>query len=153
MARTAPSKRGRSVRSSTESTACAGADGGRQDRGSHAAVAQPHGARGLGRYVGAVRLPAAGAAEQSRARLADYAGWHLLHVLERLAHLAGRPLQRVGLSATVGNPEELRTWLQGPAADRPRQVVAPAAVAAVRDVQLDHVGSIDGAATVISKLH
>lgn len=29
-------------------------------------------------------------------------GWHLLAVLERLARLAGRELQRVGLSATVG---------------------------------------------------
>ncbi|MGQ0480084.1 MAG: DEAD/DEAH box helicase [Pseudonocardia sp.] len=83
----------------------------------------------------------------------DDRGWHLLHVVERLAHLAGRPLQRVGLSATVGNPEDLLTWLQGAAHDRPRQVVAPPAPAAVGDVQLDHVGSIKGAATVISALH
>lgn len=34
----------------------------------------------------------------------DDRGWHLLAVLERLTHLLGRPIQRVGLSATVGNP-------------------------------------------------
>ena len=40
-------------------------------------------------------------------------GWHLLAVLERLTRIAGRPLQRIGLSATVGNPDELLRWLQG----------------------------------------
>ena len=43
----------------------------------------------------------------------DDRGWHLLAVLERLARVAGRDLQRIGLSATVGNPEELMAWLQG----------------------------------------
>jgi ATP-dependent Lhr-like helicase len=43
----------------------------------------------------------------------DDRGWHLLAVLERLTHLIGRPVQRVGLSATVGNPAELLGWLQG----------------------------------------
>lgn len=83
----------------------------------------------------------------------DDRGWHLVHVLERIAQLAGRPMQRIGLSATVGNPEDLLAWLQGAAVDRPRRVVAPPAPAAVGDVQLDHVGSVDGAATVISRLH
>ena len=53
-------------------------------------------------------------------------GWHLLAVLERLTRIAGRPLQRIGLSATVGNPAELLTWLQGSAAgQRTGIVVAP----------------------------
>ena len=34
----------------------------------------------------------------------DDRGWHLLAVLERVGVIAGRPLQRVGLSATVGQP-------------------------------------------------
>src|SRR5215469_1259931 len=60
----------------------------------------------------------------------DDRGWHLLAVLERLARLASRPIQRIGLSATVGNPDELLRWLQGSAArTRPGMVVAPAPVA------------------------
>lgn len=95
----------------------------------------------------------------------DDRGWHLLAVLERLQRVVGRPLQRVGLSATVGNPEGLLTWLQGSGAGkRACQVIAPhlfeeasetAAPASVPpgDIQLDYVGSLDNAATVISRLH
>ncbi|MDN5861114.1 MAG: DEAD/DEAH box helicase [Pseudonocardia sp.] len=83
----------------------------------------------------------------------DDRGWHLLHVLERLSERAARPRQGSGLSATVGNPEQLLAWLQGAARDRPRRVVSPQATVATSDVQLDHVGSLDGAATVISRLH
>ncbi len=43
----------------------------------------------------------------------DDRGWHLLAVLERLSRVANRPLQRIGLSATIGNPVELLGWLQG----------------------------------------
>ncbi|MEV7982571.1 DEAD/DEAH box helicase [Streptomyces sp. NPDC086519] len=90
----------------------------------------------------------------------DDRGWHLLAVLERLERVAGRPVQRVGLSATVGNPEELLTWLQGAKAGRrTAQVVAPHLKEKVRklpppgDVQLDYVGSLVNAATVIAALH
>lgn len=86
----------------------------------------------------------------------DDRGWHLLAVLERLAHVAGRAIQRIGLSATVGNPEELLTWLQGACAgERSAQVIAPEglAVAEPPDVQLDHVGTVDNAARVIAALH
>ena len=40
-------------------------------------------------------------------------GAHLMSVIERLTHLSEHDLQRVGLSATVGNPEEILRWLQG----------------------------------------
>ncbi|MBY6413360.1 DEAD/DEAH box helicase [Rhodococcus sp. BP-252] len=85
----------------------------------------------------------------------DDRGWHLLAVLERLSRVAGREVQRIGLSATVGNPEELLGWLQGSFIERTRSVVAPSApVAAIApDITVDHVGSLDNAATVIAALH
>ncbi|MFJ9372500.1 DEAD/DEAH box helicase [Streptomyces sp. NPDC101455] len=98
----------------------------------------------------------------------DDRGWHLLAVLERLQRVAGRPIQRIGLSATVGNPKELLTWLQGSGAGRrPGRVVAPditnhasdggtasgMAGPPPGDVELDYVGSLSNAAKVLSVLH
>ncbi|NKZ05449.1 DEAD/DEAH box helicase [Actinomadura latina] len=84
----------------------------------------------------------------------DDRGWHLIAVLERLTRIAGRPLQRIGLSATVGNPGDLLAWLQGSGTHRPRRVVAPeTGPAAEPHVELDHVGSVENAAKVISALH
>ena len=83
----------------------------------------------------------------------DDRGWHLLAVLERVRHLAGRELQRLGLSATVANPAPLLEWL-APASSRPRRVIAPAGEAtAAAAVHLDHVGSLRNAAKVVSALH
>ncbi|MBA9004990.1 DEAD/DEAH box helicase [Thermomonospora cellulosilytica] len=84
----------------------------------------------------------------------DDRGWHLLAVLERLARIAGRPVQRVGLSATVGNPDELLRWLQG-TGRRPGRVVAPDTGSGRQEAQvgLDHVGSVANAAKVIAALH
>jgi ATP-dependent Lhr-like helicase len=86
----------------------------------------------------------------------DDRGWHLLAVLERLTHLAHRPLQRIGLSATVGNPDQLLHWLQGAdGSRRPAVVLAPpvSPSAPSAEVGLDYVGSIPNAATVIGALH
>jgi ATP-dependent helicase Lhr and Lhr-like helicase len=107
-------------------------------------------------------------------------GWHLLAVLERLSRIAGRRLQRIGLSATVGNPDELLHWLQGSAAEKIAGVVVGAVLArgdtpppgdtpdpdgpgppdaklrfaeARLDLQLDYVGSVENAAKVIAALH
>ena len=83
----------------------------------------------------------------------DDRGWHLLAILERIMRLAGRDIQRVGLSATVGNPDELLEWQAG-SSNGPRQVVS-ASQAASREanVQLDYVGSTENAATIIARLH
>jgi len=105
----------------------------------------------------------------------DDRGWHLLAVLERLTRVAGRPIQRIGLSATVGNPAELLGWLQGAGRDtRHAMVISPdimpaanpaqsggaaggvvlgSAAVPAGDVELDYVGSVSNAATVVAALH
>lgn len=55
----------------------------------------------------------------------DDRGWRLLYLLERLSGIAGRELQRLGLSATIGNPRLLCDWLAG-GCERPRRVLDPA---------------------------
>ncbi len=83
----------------------------------------------------------------------DDRGWHLLSVLERVSKLAGQEIQRIGLSATVGNPEVLLTWIAGNC-DGKKSVAYPSpSEAAPADVQIDYVGSLENAATVISRLH
>ena len=85
----------------------------------------------------------------------DDRGWHLRAVLERLTHLAGQPIQRVGLSATVGNPEDLVRWLQGSSVnDRSAHVINPdAGPASAIDIEVDFVGSLENAARVVTALH
>lgn len=84
----------------------------------------------------------------------DDRGWHLLAVLERVTRLAGRELQRIGLSATIGNPDRLLQWLAGHC-EGPRQLVqiAPSTTAPAPEVQVDYVGSVENAARVIAALH
>ncbi|MEV6012289.1 DEAD/DEAH box helicase [Streptomyces sp. NPDC051976] len=102
----------------------------------------------------------------------DDRGWHLLAVLERLEQVTARPIQRIGLSATVGNPHQMLHWLQGAGqGTRPGQVIAPGTVLAADEaqtpgstpskeaprpageVELDYVGSLDNAAKLIAALH
>lgn len=82
-------------------------------------------------------------------------GWHLLAVLERVERIAGHKIQRVGLSATVGNPETVGAWLQGSTEGRRPVVVVreDSSPTVTPEITLDYVGSMDNAATVISRLH
>jgi ATP-dependent helicase Lhr and Lhr-like helicase len=98
--------------------------------------------------------------DEVHAFASDDRGWHLLAVLERLTRVTGWPIQRIGLSATVGNPGGLLEWLQGSSrGQRPAVVVAPDNAAArpsvpqPEDIELDYVGSVNNAATVIASLH
>jgi ATP-dependent Lhr-like helicase len=88
--------------------------------------------------------------DELHAFAADDRGWHLRSVLHRLDRYLKRPLQRVGLSATVSNPQELLAWL-APAGQR--EVVGSASVSTDADVTIDHVSSLENAATVIARLH
>ncbi|MBI2569076.1 MAG: DEAD/DEAH box helicase [Candidatus Schekmanbacteria bacterium] len=83
----------------------------------------------------------------------DDRGWHLLAVLERIGRFAGRDVQRIGLSATVGDPASLLRWLAGSSPGKGTVISPPAEDDTPVDVTLDFVGSIHNAALVISKLH
>jgi ATP-dependent helicase Lhr and Lhr-like helicase len=80
----------------------------------------------------------------------DDRGWHLLALLQRLERLCGQPLQRIGLSATIGNPETLLTWL---ARGRPCRIVGLARTMVEGDVAVDYVGSLENAVTVLTRLY
>lgn len=89
----------------------------------------------------------------------DDRGWHLQAVTSRLENLADHPIQRIGMSATVGNPDDLLAWLQG-SLHRPGRVINPDATGSgpgtgsvVPDIRVDAVESIDQAATLLSHLH
>ena len=64
-------------------------------------------------------------------------GAHLMSVLERIALLSRHDVQRVGLSATVGNPDAILSWLQG-SSKRPGQVVDPPKAASRRQLLVVH---------------
>jgi ATP-dependent Lhr-like helicase len=82
----------------------------------------------------------------------DDRGWHLLCVLSRLSQMSGEPIQRIGLSATVGNPKELLDWFASQCPGD-RVVVNPSASATSKvDITIDFVGSIENAAFVVSQL-
>jgi ATP-dependent helicase Lhr and Lhr-like helicase len=91
--------------------------------------------------------------DEAHAFAGDDRGWHLLAVLERVTRLAGREIQRIALSATLGNPDELLAWLTT-TCDQPGHVLSPAVeVTKTPEVTLDYVGSLANAALVISRLH
>jgi ATP-dependent helicase Lhr and Lhr-like helicase len=62
-------------------------------------------------------------------------GAHLISVIERLAKFSSQDIQRIGLSATVGNPADILTWLQG-TSKRPSCVVDPPKVASKKDLRI-----------------
>jgi ATP-dependent helicase Lhr and Lhr-like helicase len=88
--------------------------------------------------------------DELHAFAADDRGWHLMFLLARLERLTGRRLQRIGLSATVGNPGELLRWFS---VQRGGRVVGEPSSTTSADVTADHVGSIHNAVTVIARLH
>ncbi|MEZ4222308.1 MAG: DEAD/DEAH box helicase [Polyangiaceae bacterium] len=82
----------------------------------------------------------------------DDRGAHLASVLERLMRFCKRDVQRLGLSATVGNPEEILAWLRG-SSEREGVVVDPGGARKEAALALDYVGAMENAADVIQRLH
>ena len=88
--------------------------------------------------------------DELHAFAADDRGWHMRAILHRLQRYVIAPMQRLGLSATVRNPEQLLNWF---APNGIKQVVGTAAVSTDADVTIDYVGSLANAGVVISRLH
>lgn len=82
----------------------------------------------------------------------DDRGAHLVALLERISRIAEGDLQRIGLSATVGDPEEIAAWLGG-SSMRGRRVVDPAGARKSPHLSVDFVGTLDNAARMVDELH
>jgi ATP-dependent Lhr-like helicase len=92
-------------------------------------------------------------ADELHAFGADDRGWHLLHILDRIKRISGIDAQRIGLSATVGEPDHLLQWFCGDS-KRPAQVIVPPNQPPVdAEVMIDYVGNVPNAAHVIAHLH
>ena len=81
----------------------------------------------------------------------DDRGAHLAALLERIVQLVGRDIQRIGLSATVGNPQVIGQWMQGSSA-RPGRIVDPPRGPAARDLTVDACVDLDEVARGIAQL-
>jgi ATP-dependent Lhr-like helicase len=90
--------------------------------------------------------------DEIHAFAADDRGAHVSALLERLTRFCGKDVQRIGLSATVGNPDEILRWVQG-SSKREALVVDPGGVGKKPDLALDYVGTLSNAATVVRTLH
>ena len=89
-------------------------------------------------------------ADELHAFAADDRGWHMRAVLHRLQQYVPQEMQRLGLSATVSNPDQLLNWF---APTGIKQVVGSATVSTDADVTVDFVGSLVNAGTIIARLH
>lgn len=76
-------------------------------------------------------------------------GAHFMSVLERLARHTENDIQRVGLSATVGNPEAILRWLQG-SSKRKGRVVDPPKVPTRREIKIELTPTVAEMASVAS---
>ena len=81
----------------------------------------------------------------------DDRGAHLAALLERIVQTVGRDIQRIGLSATVGNPRVIGQWMQG-SSQRPTRLVDPPRSAPERDVTIESFGEVEAAAAAAAKL-
>lgn len=78
-------------------------------------------------------------------------GDQLVALLSLLDRWVGRPVQRVGLSATVGNPEELLTWLSGERGTQ-RALVDPSASGSTKQPKLLEVHPVGKEVEKVARL-
>ena len=90
--------------------------------------------------------------DEVHAFAADDRGAHLVALLERICRIAEYDVQRIGLSATVGDPEDVCAWLSGSSA-RPQVVVNPGGSGTKPALSLDYVGGLENAAVMIDRLY
>lgn len=91
--------------------------------------------------------------DEIHALAGDDRGWHLLSILERLTKIAGREIQRIGLSATVGNPEKLLKWLSFHCEGVHNILLPSSETKSDVDITIDYVGSLGNAAVILSRLY
>jgi ATP-dependent Lhr-like helicase len=90
--------------------------------------------------------------DEVHAFAADDRGSHLVSLLERISRISGHDIQRIGLSATVGDPEDIATWLAG-SSMRPHRVVNPGGARREPRLVLDHVRTLENAALLIDRMY
>jgi ATP-dependent Lhr-like helicase len=82
---------------------------------------------------------------------ADDRGAHLMAVLERLARYTPFDIQRIGLSATVGDPTAIGRWMQG-SSQRPTVVIDPPGEPTSRLIRVDVYDDAEELARLITPL-
>lgn len=94
-------------------------------------------------------------ADEVHAFAGDDRGWHLLAVMARLDATLAEPLQRIGLTATVGNPDALLDWLVADDGESARSavIVASGEDAPGLELEVDWVATTENAAQVVHALH
>ena len=88
--------------------------------------------------------------DEMHAFCGDDRGWHVRCLIGRLNQLLERRLQVIGLTATVGNPQALIDWM---VPDEATEVVGAGHSGTDANIVIDYVGSLENAATIISRLH
>lgn len=78
-------------------------------------------------------------------------GTQLLSLLERLARWTGGDIQRVGLSATIGNPDDLVMWLNGTRAAPTTLVRVPTSVERTESFEVFLRPSLPGVVSEIAR--
>ena len=90
--------------------------------------------------------------DEVHAFAADDRGSHLVSLIERVTRLSGHDVQRIGLSATVGDPEDIVRWLGG-SSMRPARIVDAGGARREPRLALDHVGSLENAALLVDRMY